>query len=165
VARNLVEQCGWPEIRKNIDVANSCPPSWQLHRRRWDSDRESRWCDGGARIRGTRPCDGGLPASPSNFHRGMHGTVAGFVYGRSYHDEDICVTLSAIQTRRAQIAATTTRIAAASHRRWGQSRWRSNPVQALYHGKWCSVSVTGRFWAWFSLKLIWKHDQHSAAKL
>jgi hypothetical protein len=63
VALNLAGQCGWPEIRKNIVVTISCPPSWQPHRRRWDSDRESRWCDWGAQICGTRPCDGGSLAS------------------------------------------------------------------------------------------------------
>jgi hypothetical protein len=84
VALNLAGQCRWPEIRKSIGTTNSCLTSWRPHRRRWDSDRESRWCDGGARTRGTRPCDDGLPASPSNFHRGKHGTVAGLVYGRSY---------------------------------------------------------------------------------
>jgi hypothetical protein len=76
VALNLVGQRGRPEIRKIIDFANSCPPSWQLHRRWWDSDRESRRHGGKVESRGTRPRGGGSPASLSlqpQSRRGSHG--------------------------------------------------------------------------------------------
>jgi hypothetical protein len=76
VALNLVGQHGRPEIRKIIDFANLCPASWQLHRRWWDSDRESRWRGGKAEPRGTRPRGGGSPTSLSlqpQSRRGSHG--------------------------------------------------------------------------------------------
>jgi hypothetical protein len=39
VARNLVGQCGRPEIEKNFGSVDSCPPSWRLHWRWFDGYR------------------------------------------------------------------------------------------------------------------------------
>jgi hypothetical protein len=58
VALNLAEQCWRPEIEKNSGAVDSCLPSWWLHRRRLDGYRESRRCDGGVQVHGTRPEDG-----------------------------------------------------------------------------------------------------------
>jgi hypothetical protein len=44
------------------------------------------------------------------------------------HGEDIYVTQSAIQPSRAQITATSARIATVGHRRWELLRWRSDPL-------------------------------------
>jgi hypothetical protein len=66
------------------------------------------------------------------FHRGELGTVAGVVYWPGlFRGDDICVTLSAIQTFQAQITTAEARIRA----RWSSTaRVWSLSSRALYHG-------------------------------
>jgi hypothetical protein len=56
------------------------------------------------------------------------------------HDDDICVTLSAIRSTRARIETAAARIAAEVVD--GEMRWRSDLVQTLYHGILHSVGLT-----------------------
>jgi hypothetical protein len=82
------------------------------------------------------------------------------------HGDDICVTLSAIQTIQAQIVVTTARIAAE-----GRSsavrlpRWRSDHPGTLYHGENPSEHLTDHLGAPFSPKFKWQLVQISAAIL
>jgi hypothetical protein len=56
-------------------------------------------------------------------------------------------------------------IPAKSHRRRaGGESWSSSVWGLLYHGEWSSVSLTDRFWAWFSPKPVWQHIPNSTAK-
>jgi hypothetical protein len=62
------------------------------------------------------------------------------------------VSLSAIRSTRARIEMAAARIAAEVV--GGEMRWRSDPVQALYHCELPSVHLTVNVWAPFSLRFI-----------
>jgi hypothetical protein len=66
---------------------------------------------------------------------GRNSLLAGVI-----HDDDICVTLSTIRSTRARIETAAARIAAEVI--GGEMRWRSDLVQALYHGILLSVGLT-----------------------
>jgi hypothetical protein len=61
-------------------------------------------------------------------------------------------SLSAIRSTRARIETAAARIAAEVV--GGEMRWRSDPVQALYHCELPSVHLTVNVWAPFSLRFI-----------
>ena len=61
-------------------------------------------------------------------------------------------SLSAIRSTRARIETAVARIAAEVV--GGEMRWRSDPVQALYHCELPSVHLTVNVWAPFSLRFI-----------
>ena len=60
------------------------------------------------------------------------------------HDDDICVTLSAIRSTRAQIEIAVARIAAEVV--GGEMRWRSDPILVVYHCTASSVGLTEQVW-------------------
>jgi hypothetical protein len=112
VALNLVGQRGRPEIRKIIDFANSCPPSWQLHRRWWDIDRESRRRGGKAEPRGTRSRGGGSPASLSLQPQSRRGSHSESPEWPPAHRRRGSFTRDVIHPPRVRILALVTRITA-----------------------------------------------------
>jgi hypothetical protein len=78
VVINSAEPCWRPELKRNVGAVNSCPPSWQPPRRRWDGYRES-WRRGGkAWTRGTGRAMV-ITGVLIHFRRGNDGTVAGVV--------------------------------------------------------------------------------------
>ena len=98
------------------------------------------------------------------FRRGELNTAARVVYWPGLiHDDDICVTLSAIWSTRARIEMAATWIAAEVV--GGEMRGCSDLHQVLYHGIPHAVGLTDHLWARFSPKFIWQHSQCSAAKL
>jgi hypothetical protein len=70
VVVNLGADARRPEVKKNLGAVNSWPPSWRVHRRRWDCYRESRRRGGKTRTRG-RHGDGTTAVSKGR------GTAAG----------------------------------------------------------------------------------------
>jgi hypothetical protein len=93
-------------------AVNSCPTPWQSLRRSTGSESRSRRCGGSAWTRGARLEGGGhrrtyrVPPRRA-LYGGRICLPAGLI-----HDDDICVTLSAIRSTRARIETAATRIAA-----------------------------------------------------
>jgi hypothetical protein len=128
---NLAEPCWRLEMKKNLGAVNSCPPSWQPPRRRWDSYRESRRRGGKAEPRGgqRRRFDDGENLIHGQWARGRD---YGWLEWRPAHRRrrsPYPVMLSIHHERE-------------SWRRWPESRWDfiggeifwSDPSQVLYHG-------------------------------
>jgi hypothetical protein len=128
--------------KKSTGAAAWCPAPWQLLRRATKSRKGSRWHGGNTRVRGTRPEDGGSPASLSAQVAKQGGTTVS-------HRSGVLRTGWWSFTPRCYPATPGTNPVASDMNRGegsvvgggGLSRWRSNLYQALYHGMLHSVNL------------------------
>jgi hypothetical protein len=163
VAANLGDDVRWPEEEEGTGTTTSCPQSWRAHRRCFNGCKESRWRDRGAWIRGIRPSNGDHRRSYPIPPRWTLVRWPEYFIGRSLSP--------ATYTRCYPLTPSTSWTSGGTNRGGNRSstvslpRWRSDPVQALYHGRAPSDSLIDKLGAKFSLDFQWPLMPSSAAKL
>jgi hypothetical protein len=125
--------------------------SWQPHRRRWDGGRESRWHG-----RWTETCgghgDGTTAVSPFIHGRWARGEYRGWPGWSPAHPRRRFFYPAALSNTQALILTPATWITAETTVGGeGLPRWRSDPLQLLYHGDFSQMNWQSKFRSHFLL--------------
>ena len=151
MAGNFNGTRGGRKGRELLARMNSCLSSWRPHRRRLDGHRESRRRGGKAEPRGTRPRGGGSPASLSAPAAKQGGTAVSHRSGVQHTGGEDLLPRGAIHPLRHESRCRWHELRRRESSAVRAPRWQSNLVQALYHGRAPSDSLTDKLGAKFSL--------------